>query len=150
MRRDEREVRDRGEIERILEKAEVCHLAFAVQNEPYVVPLCFGYEEGVLYFHSAPEGIKIDMIRANQRVAFQATGEFRIVQASTACGWGARYRSVAGTGTASIITDAEEKRKGLDVLMRHYTEGPFEYERGPLDGSVILRVQIDTITGKES
>ena len=58
MRRKDREITDRAEIEAILNEAMVCRIGLADGGEPYVVPLCFGYEDGSVYIHSAPEASK--------------------------------------------------------------------------------------------
>ena len=59
MRRKDREITDRAEIEAILNEAMVCRIGLADDGEPYVVPVSFGYEDGSVYIHSAPEGKKI-------------------------------------------------------------------------------------------
>ena len=58
MRRKDREITDRAEIEAILNEAMVCRIGLADGGEPYVVPLSFGYEDGSVYIHSAPEASK--------------------------------------------------------------------------------------------
>ena len=68
MRRKDREISDLGEIESIIQRADICRLAFCDRGKPYVVPLCFGYRRGAIYFHSAREGRKLDMIRNNRLV----------------------------------------------------------------------------------
>jgi len=75
MTKRERQVTDENQIRHILDTAKVLHLGLAVDNEPYVVPMNYGYtmEEGklVLYLHSALQGKKIDMMRANPSVFFE-------------------------------------------------------------------------------
>jgi nitroimidazol reductase NimA-like FMN-containing flavoprotein (pyridoxamine 5'-phosphate oxidase superfamily) len=58
MRRKDREITDRAEMESILNEAMVCRIGLADGGEPYVVPLSFGYENGAVYIHSAPEASK--------------------------------------------------------------------------------------------
>ena len=71
MRRKENEITDKAEIESIIKQSWVCRLAMSVDGEPYVVPLCFGYAEDVLYLHSAKEGKKIEMLKQNSAVCFE-------------------------------------------------------------------------------
>ena len=75
MTKRERQITDEGQITAILDTARVLHLGLAVDNEPYVVPMNYGYikEDGklVLYLHSALRGKKLDMIRANPKVFFE-------------------------------------------------------------------------------
>lgn len=150
MRREEKEIQDPREIEEILRAGKVCRLALADGGEPYVVPLNYGYRERTLYFHSAPEGRKIDMIRRNRRVCFQVDVDAEVVAAGKACGWGACYRSVIGYGEAAIVNEAGEKREALDVLMAQYGEGPFTYEDAAVDAMVIIRVDVESWAGKRS
>jgi nitroimidazol reductase NimA-like FMN-containing flavoprotein (pyridoxamine 5'-phosphate oxidase superfamily) len=63
MRRHEREITDKKEIEAIIRKALVCRLAMVDGDKPYVVPLCFGYADHTLFFHSAGEGKKLEIIK---------------------------------------------------------------------------------------
>ena len=72
MRRNDREVTDINEIKNILNLCKTCHLAMVDGNMPYVIPLSFGYvmdgDTLTLYFHSAKEGRKIDILKRNGRV----------------------------------------------------------------------------------
>jgi len=49
-------------MEEILQRAPACWLTISVDDQPSVIPLCFGYTEGRLYFHCAQEGMKLDMV----------------------------------------------------------------------------------------
>ena len=59
LRRKEKEIIDKSEIESIIRKSLVCRLGIVDEGLPYIVPLCFGYDKGALFFHSAKEGRKI-------------------------------------------------------------------------------------------
>ncbi len=50
MRRKDREIEDRAELESIIGAATVCKLAMSEDDRPYIVPLCFGYKDGNLYY----------------------------------------------------------------------------------------------------
>lgn len=98
MRRSDRQIEDKIEIDSIIRSSTICHLALSEGDQPYVVPLNFGYEEGALYFHCAKEGRKIDIIRRNPRVCFSFVGDHRVVPSETPCGWTMRYREHDGEG----------------------------------------------------
>ena len=75
MRRADREVTDVKGIDEILQKCKTCHVAMVDNGAPYVVPLSYGYRiigESVLelYFHSALEGRKLDILNSNNVVCF--------------------------------------------------------------------------------
>ncbi|GAB4255555.1 MAG: pyridoxamine 5'-phosphate oxidase family protein [Deferrisomatales bacterium] len=150
MRRKEREITHRGAIDEIIRRSSVCHLALADGARPYVVPLSFGYDGTHLYFHSAPEGRKIELLRRNDAVgfAFVPEGEQRVVRAPRPCRWGVSYRSVVGTGRARILEDREAKRRGLEALMAHYGAGPCTFGDREVDGVTVIRVEIEELTGK--
>jgi hypothetical protein len=151
MRRKDREIQDSGEIEALIERAAVCRLGLCYENVPYVVPLSFGYREGCLYFHSAKEGRKIDMIRRNRRVCFEIDTGVEVIPSEKPCDWGMEYASVIGFGEASLLEDPEEKTKGLDVILGHYSSRPsHEYPASVLEHTAVIKVQVQEMTGKRS
>ena len=150
MRKKEKEITDPLEIEEIIKKAEICLIGLVDDDEPYIVPLCFGYEKNALYFHSAPEGRKIDLIKKNSRVCFEIDTDVKIVSAEKPCGWTTRYRSVIGVGRAVILRDDEEKRHGLSVIMRQYSADSAGFEFEKIDLASVIKIEIERISGKKS
>ena len=150
MRRQDREINDIAAIKSIIGKSLVCRLALSEGNRPYVVPLCFGYTDDTLYFHSAPEGKKIEILKKNGNVCFEFDLGLKVVQDEKACKWGMKYQSVIGFGEASFVDDLEEKRKGLDAIMENYSNRSFDYPEAALNSTVIIKVEIESMTGKQS
>jgi uncharacterized protein len=148
MRRNEREIKDRKEIDDIIRRCRVCHLAMCVDGQPYVVPLNFGYDGRSLYFHTAPEGRKIDIIKRNNRVGFEFDILHDIINAEQACKWGAKYESVLGSGTAEIVDDLDAKKEALEWIMRQYGNGAWDFPEEILKKTLVLRVSILEISGK--
>lgn len=149
MRREEREISEKAEIENILEKARVCRLAFVDGDIPYIVPLNFGYKDDILYVHSAKQGRKIDLMKRNPRVCFEVDELVRFKKAKLACDWGVAYKSVIGTGKAGFIESGEEKKKALDIIMAHYSGRSFEYDNDILEKTTVIRIDIVQMTGKQ-
>jgi uncharacterized protein len=149
MRRKDREITDRAEIGAILKKALVCRIGLADGGEPYIVPLSFGYEDGAVYLHSALEGKKIAMLEKNPRCCFEVDICDRLIRSDNPCSWGMRYRSVIGFGRASIVTDAGEKRHGLNCIMRHYGGGTHEFSERDIGSVAVIRIAIESMTGKK-
>lgn len=152
MRRKDKEITDKILIAGILDDAVVLHLALLDGDRPYIIPVNFGFEGESIYIHSAPEGKKIDLIRKNNRVSFQAETGLEIVHKSIPDKCGMLYRSVAGYGRAFIVGSREEKKLGLELLMDHYhdkEQGDWEFGKC-LDEVCIIRIEIESITGKES
>lgn len=150
MRRKEKEITDRAAIESIILGSSVCRLALSEDNRPYIVPLCFGYKDNTLYFHSAREGKKLDILRKNNRVCFEFDIDHEIVEAKDPCKWDMKYRSVIGYGKASVIDNPESKRRAFDIIMQHYAGRSFTCRETALKDTVIIRVEIESMRGKKS
>lgn len=152
MRKKDQEITDFNEIRHILTRGLICRLAFSVDNIPYIVPLNYGVEFTdpiVLYFHCAPSGRKLDMLRKNNYVCFEIELDTKVVEGKKACDWAMHYKSVIGYGRVEIITGGNEMLHGLDILMRHYAgEGEFFYKPKVLQRMFILKLIVDSITGK--
>ena len=123
MRRKDREVRDRTLLSGMLDMAEV--LCVAMKNEPfpYIVPLNFGYEwrgdELVFYFHSAKEGMKLNLLRADPRVAVNAAA-FVSYAGKPYRGHLHDYRSVTAFGIAEELSpDSEAFLHAHEKLLEH-------------------------------
>jgi hypothetical protein len=152
MRRNEREVTDIGVIEEIIRKADVCRIAFANGNIPYIVTMNFGYTaspELRLYFHCANEGRKLEMIRQNNFICFEMDTDHEIYTGINGCDWGMKYSSIVGNGNISIVTETEAKKAGLNCIMKHYGgEREYIYDEKVLRKTTVLRLDIIEMTGK--
>ncbi|ULQ59526.1 pyridoxamine 5'-phosphate oxidase family protein [Brucepastera parasyntrophica] len=154
MRRHDREVTDKNEIKKILLEGDVCHLAFFDGTEPYIVTMNYGFfwdEKLSLYFHSAKEGRKIDIIPEHPMVCFSIDTGHELVSAKHACGWSMKYKSLVGTGLLELVADPDEKIRGMNLLMEHYAgeAGPYNYENRILEQTTVLRLQVNSFSGKE-
>jgi len=155
MRKKEREITDRTEIDAILSKTKVLRVAFAVDNEPYVVPLSHGYDAGagVLHFHTAVEGQKLDCIAANPRVCFEVEGPSQVKEGDErGCSWGMLYESVIGYGTIREIVDPEAKEAALQQIMRQQSGRDGDWSFAPKVAAVtrVWGLTIESVTGKRS
>lgn len=150
MRRKDKEITDRREIEAIIQRSVICRLAMADESGPYLVPLCFGFKDDTLYFHSAPRGKKLDILRAHPRVCFAFDCDSEARSAARACDFGMRYRSVIGYGTAAFVEPPAAKREALDIIMAHYADGAFDYSDTEIRRIAVFKVAIDNMTGKAS
>jgi nitroimidazol reductase NimA-like FMN-containing flavoprotein (pyridoxamine 5'-phosphate oxidase superfamily) len=150
MRRKEQEITDRKVIDEIIDKALVCRLALSDDDQPYVVPMCFGYDGKNLYFHSAGEGKKMEILRKNPKVCFEFEDSCEIEKGKVACDWGMIYKSVIGFGKVSFLEDIDSKRKALDVIMKKYAHESFTYPEKAVERVAVLKVDIEEITGKHS
>lgn len=150
MRRGDKEIRDRGLIDSIIHRSQVCRLGLSDQGQPYVVPLCFGYDGKALYFHCAKEGRKLDILRQNDRVCFEFDIVEGMVEGDEACRWGIRYQSVIGFGRAQEIKDLAAKETALTYIMAHYSERTFSFPSDMVERVAVIKVEIESLTGKQS
>lgn len=150
MRRKDKEVTDRRIIDNVLSTATICRLAMVDDGEPYIVPVNYGHRDGALYVHSVSAGRKIDVLCRHARVCFEIESSAVITTHAEPCHWGTKARSIVGYGSVEIISDCEEKRRGLDIIMaQHGKTDPNMYDEKQLAAVVILRVAIERITCKQ-
>jgi len=151
MRKSNQEITDQAILEEILAGAVICRLAMMDKGRPYILPFNYGYKDRCLYIHSAPEGKKIDLLRSNNQVCFEIEHTVRIIKDEKACKWSTLYRSVVGYGQVSILNGFEEKGEGLNIIMaQHGANKSFEFTRKEVQRMVILKLEITSLTGKQS
>ena len=152
MTKRERQITDPEQIRHILDNAKVLHLGLAADNEPYVVPMNFGYamEDGklVLYLHSALRGKKLDMIRQNPKVFFAMDCDIEPFEGVKPCQYGMVYSSIMGRGTAAFVEDVEEKKQALMALMKTQTGKDFTFEDGWVSMVAVIRIDVEGYTAK--
>lgn len=147
MTRRERQVTDIQEIIKILDKSKILHLGLVDDDEPYVVPMNYGYtmEDGKLtiYLHGANRGRKLDLIRKNPKVFFEMDCDIVPFEGDVACKYGITYASVMGRGIAEIVEDTEEKKFALFALMKTQTGKDFTFEDKMT--TIVTVIKINTI-----
>jgi len=141
---------DKSQIEAIIQKAAVCRIAMVDEGRPYVVPVCFGYRDGALYFHSSPHGRKMEALRRDGRVCVEFDTDTELQPHEEACKFSFRYRSVIATGRAVELQDPAEKVDALNVLMRHYTGRDWQFPEEKVARVAVVRIDIESMTGKSS
>lgn len=152
MTRRERQITDRDRIVHILDTGKVLHLGLAVDNEPYVVPMNYGYtlenDRLVLYLHSAVRGKKLDMISKNSKVFFEIDCDIVPFEGDVACQYGVSYSSIMGRGTALIVEDVQEKMKAMSILMKTQTEKDFTFQERLVSIVSVIRIDVAEFTAK--
>jgi uncharacterized protein len=137
------------QINIVFNEAKVCRLALSVGDRPYLVPVCFGFEGGRLFFHSGPGGKKLGMLAVNPQVCFELETDVAVIPNETPCRFSMRYRSVIGYGRAGLLVDDGEKRQGLDAIIRQYGGDPGVYGAAALKGVEVFAITIDSMTYKQ-
>jgi nitroimidazol reductase NimA-like FMN-containing flavoprotein (pyridoxamine 5'-phosphate oxidase superfamily) len=92
----------------------------------------------------------LEILQQNPNVCVEFDIDHEVVQDNKPCKWSMKYRSVIGFGKGSLVDDLKEKRKGLDAIMKHYSGRLFEYVKPAIESIVIIKVEIESMTGKKS
>ncbi len=151
MRKSNQEIKEVKIIEEILAGAEICRIAMIDGDMPYMLPFNYGYKNRCIYIHSAPAGKKIDLLRKNGHVCFEVEQTARVIPKEKACKWATLYRSVIGYGEVEIMTDFENKKRGLQIIMaQHGAPDIPEFQPKEVESMVILKLTISSLTGKQS
>lgn len=150
--RREKLITDIETVKQILDKSKVLHLGLVDGDEPYVVPMNYGYtyENGKLtiWLHGATSGRKYDIIRKNPKIFFETECDIVPFEGDVACKYGISYSSLMGRGIATIVEDIEEKKKALSILMQTQTEKDFEFNDKLAAVVGIIRLDVSDFTAK--
>ncbi len=149
----EREVTDIDEIIKILDRSLYLHLGLVDGDEPYVVPMNYGYiyENGklTLYLHSAKRGYKLDVIKKNPKVFFELECDIEPFEGDIACRYGMAYSSVMGKGVAEFVDEIDEKKLSLSVLMKTQTGKDFSFEDKMASIVTVIKINVSEFTAKK-
>jgi nitroimidazol reductase NimA-like FMN-containing flavoprotein (pyridoxamine 5'-phosphate oxidase superfamily) len=151
MRRHDKEIVSREEIDAVIREADVCRLGLAMDNTPYIVPISFGYDGEAIFIHTASKGKKIDIFAANPRVCFEFEAHVQIqTDDGDACKWTFDFESVVGYGVIGELVSETDKAGGLNHIMRHYSGREWPFAPKDLATTRVWRIDIESITGKRS
>lgn len=153
LRRHDKEVKKQSALGRILRSTRYITLSMCMDDEPYLVTLNHGFdqERGCLYFHCAPEGKKLDILRANPRVWGMAIEDLGYLDGR--CDHA--YRSVMFGGSVFFLSEVEEKRRALEIMIHQQESDPEkvileQLKEGAIRAVTIGRIDIEEMSGKEA
>lgn len=150
MRRKDREITERAEIDAVIHAGKILHLALADNNVPFLVPVCYAYDGKALFFHSAKAGAKIDILKRNPIVCFEITGEHGVIEDESACGFEISHRTVIGFGRAVFVEDEAEKIDALSRIVARFTDKVFVYPPESVVRTAVVRIDVTSLTGKKN
>ena len=151
MRRKEKEITDKKEIEHIFKEALVCRLGMFDGEKPYIVPLNFGYKDNTIYFHSALAGKKIDILKKNPDVCFEIDIPGKTINSEKACNWSMAFISIIGEGKVLFLNDATDKINALNIIMEHYSDtNEWDFNKKMMGKTLVFKVEIENISAKRS
>lgn len=153
MRRSERQVTDRVQVQAILSQCKVLRLAMIDGARPYVVPLNYGYQmhgdRATFYFHSAHQGRKLDLLRRNPNVCVELDCGHKLTSGGdVACRYGYCYQCVIAQGIAVELTEPAQKAEALKILMRCQTERDFSITEAQAEAVSVWRIDVTQLSAK--
>jgi uncharacterized protein len=152
MRQKDRQITEPEVIAGIIRDSQVCRLAMVQAGEPYLLPVCFGYDGDAIYIHTGRVGRKIDILAAGPRVCFEFERNVRPVRPTTgkACDWGMEYESVIGYGTVTELTGDADRLAGLERIMLQYSGREWGLDAEVLSRTRVWRIAIETLAARRS
>ena len=151
MRRSDREINNFAEIVDVIKKCDVCRVAWNDNGYPYIIPLNFGMkaegEQIVLYFHGAGEGKKYELIKQDNRVGFEMDCSHELIMEEVEGNCTMNYECVMGHGRVEMVPE-EEKYEALRILMEHYHQEDFPFNRAVMPQTAVFRLNVEEMTGK--
>lgn len=138
------------EMDKIINEAQTCYVGMSEDDHPYVLPMNFAYNAGILYLHAAPEGHKLEVLRANPKVCvnFNTGNELFHRHKEVGCSWGMKFKSVNAFGTVSLINDYAEKYRVMQLFMIKYAGESYEFSEPSIRNVAIMKIDIGKMTGK--
>lgn len=153
MRRNDREITDKEAIELFIAEEQILRIAFYDHGDIYIVPVNYGYlyenDKYSFYFHGAKAGRKYELSKSEPNVGFEIDGKYKLLEGETACDFSAAFQSVIGNGILHLVAEKEEKRLGLNTIMKQTTkQANWNYQNEMLDAVAVFRLDVDKISCK--
>jgi nitroimidazol reductase NimA-like FMN-containing flavoprotein (pyridoxamine 5'-phosphate oxidase superfamily) len=143
---------DRETIQRILDEALICHVGFAVEGQPYVIPINFARVDDTIVMHGAKASRLLKHIEAGHPVCVDATVIDGLVLARSVFHHSINYRSVVLFGKGSLIQDEQEKLEALKAVTEHLVPGRWQEARLPnskeLKATSVVSIKIEEASAK--
>lgn len=143
---------EQARIEKVIRSCALCYVGMADENGiPYVLPMNFGYEDEIIYLHSAQEGHSISILENNPNVCitFCTHPELMWQDEEMACSYRMRAGSVICHGKVYFEEEYNEKVKALDIIMRQYSDRSFNYSAPSVKNVKIWKVAVEKISARE-
>jgi len=152
VREADRAVYDRAAAYRILDEGFICHVGFAVDGQPFVIPTGYGRVGDNLYIHGSAASRMLRRVDEGVSVCVTVTLLDGLVLARSIFNHSMNYRSVVILGTARAVTDAKEKLEALRLLSEHILPGRWVESRQPnekeLKATLVMCLPIEEFSAK--
>jgi len=152
VREAHRAVYDREAAYRILDEGFLCHVGFAVDGQPFVIPTSYGRKDDSLYIHGSAASRMLRQMKESVPVCITVTLLDGLVLARSVFNHSMNYRSVVVLGKATLVDNPEEKLAALHLLSEHILPGRWADSRQPnaseLKQTSVLRLPIEEFSAK--
>jgi len=138
-------------MESIINECDLCFAGIVeADGTPYVIPMNFGYANGEIILHSAPEGKHLSLLELNNRICVTFCTDRKLVyqHPDVACSYSMFARSVVCKGAVTFIEDLAEKAAVMDLMMKKFSDRTFKYSTPALMNVKVWRVTVDEMTAK--
>ena len=151
MRRKDKEIIDRSEIDEIIRSCLVCRLALLVEDLPYILPVAFAYDGCCIYFHTAQAGWKITSLVKEPQVCFEFEHNVKVMPSKQdPCKWTFAFECVIGFGKVFEIEQEQQKIHALNCIMQQYSGPTDQFSSSAISQTRVWKINIDNISGKRS
>jgi uncharacterized protein len=127
---------ERSTINSILDEGLVCHVGFGESGSPVVIPMAYARTGDLIYLHGAVGNAVLRTLATGAPACVTVTLVDGLVLARSAFHHSLNYRSVVIFGSATEVTDIEEKRVALTAIVEHIVPGRSVDARSPTDGEL--------------
>ncbi len=152
VREPHRGVYDREALYRILDEGFLCHVGFAVDGQPFVIPTSYGRKDASLYIHGSAASRMLRQMKQDIPVCITVTLLDGLVLARSVFNHSMNYRSALILGKATLVDDPAEKLEALRILSEHILPGRWADSRQPnqseLKQTSVLRIPIEEFSAK--
>jgi hypothetical protein len=152
VREAHRGVYDRKTIYKILDEGFVCHVGFAPDGQPFVIPTLFARIGDAIYFHGSAASRMLRNVSEGISVCITVTLTDGFVLARSVFNHSMNYRSVVALGKASLVDAPEEKLEALHAFTEKILRGRWNDARQPsekeLKATSILRLPLTEVSAK--
>jgi nitroimidazol reductase NimA-like FMN-containing flavoprotein (pyridoxamine 5'-phosphate oxidase superfamily) len=136
----------------IIDKAIICHVGFTLEDQPYVVPMALGRDGDQVLLHGSVVSRLITNLASGLPCCVTVTHLDGLVLARSAFNSSMNYRTLMVFGSARLVSDEEEKRRGLDVLVEHLAPGRLAELRAStrkeVNATTLLKLPLETFSIK--
>jgi nitroimidazol reductase NimA-like FMN-containing flavoprotein (pyridoxamine 5'-phosphate oxidase superfamily) len=152
VREPHRGVYDRETIDRILDEGFVCHVGFAIEGQPFVIPTMYARVGDAIYFHGSAASRMLRGAAAGIAVCVTVTLVDGLVLARSVFNHSMNYRSVVALGKAVLVEAPAEKIEALRAFTEKILPGRWNDARQPnekeLKATSILRLALAEVSAK--